>query len=124
MKPRTIVLLLAFFAFAAKLYCAATTCGTDDAGTFFAFCHRVHRPGLLAMYRESIIFNHTPLVGWFTAAIFHLCEYDLDSYAFNFCLRVPAIFADLFCLLALMWTKEKTGQPSWWVLGLLAVSPV
>ncbi|HEY2342351.1 MAG TPA: glycosyltransferase 87 family protein [Chthoniobacteraceae bacterium] len=124
MKPRTIVLLLAFLALAAKLYCAATTCGTNDAVTFLSFGHRIDRSGLIVMYRETIIFNHTPLVGWFTAAIFDLAQNDLDSYAFNFFLRAPAIFADLFCLLALMWTKEKTGKPSWCVLGLLAVSPV
>ena len=30
----------------------------------------IHAHGLIAMYRETSFFNHTPLVGWFVSAAY------------------------------------------------------
>ncbi|HSI11027.1 MAG TPA: glycosyltransferase 87 family protein [Chthoniobacter sp.] len=128
MKPRTIVLLLAIAALVAKLYCAATTIGSSDVVFFYQFAHMIHERGLLAMYEASIFFNHTPLVGWFSDAAYTLAgantpDPDAKRY-FVFYLRLPAIFADFFGVIALLWYQEKTGRPLWWALALYAASPV
>lgn len=122
MSPRLVVLLLAFAALLAKLYCAATTIGTSDVAFFHEFARTIHEQGLLAMYRATPFFNHTPLVGWFSAAAYALCDGEKPSFVFY--LRLPAIFADLFAVLALLWLREKTGRPAWWALAIFAASPV
>lgn len=127
MKPRTIVLLLAFAALAAKLYCAATTIGTSDVAFFYQFAHAIHERGLLSMYEASVFFNHTPIVGWFSELVYWLsggADVPNSKLIFVFYLRLPAIFADFFGVIALLWYREKTGRPSWWALGLYAASPV
>lgn len=122
MKPRFFVLLLAVAALLAKLYCAATTVGSCDVVFFYRFAQVIHHDGLLAMYRATPFFNHTPLVGWFTDGIFSLAGGEQRLFAFY--LRLPAIFADFFAVLALLWLREKTGRPAWWALMLFAASPV
>src|ERR1051325_4085234 len=122
MKPRTLVLLLAVAALLAKFYCAATTVGSSDVVLFWKFAHTIHCHGLLAMYRETPFFNHTPLVGWFSEAALRLAHGEQRLFAFY--LRLPAIFADFFALLVLLRLREKTGRPAWWALALFAASPV
>ncbi|MDR3402228.1 MAG: hypothetical protein P4L99_06990 [Chthoniobacter sp.] len=128
MKPRTIVLLLAIAALAAKLYCAATTIGSADVVFFYQYAHTIHEQGLPTMYQATVFFNHTPLVGWFSDAAYTLAgaatqDPDAKRY-FVFYLRLPAIFADFFGVIALLWFQEKTGRPLWWALALYAASPV
>jgi uncharacterized membrane protein len=122
MKPRLLVLLLAVLALLAKLYCAATTVGSCDVVFFWKFAHTIHRDGLLAMYQATTFFNHTPLVGWFSEAALQFSGGEQRLFAFY--LRLPAIFADFFAVLALLWLREKTGRPAWWALALFAASPV
>ncbi len=122
MKPRSAVLLLAMVAFSAKIYCAATTIGTSDVVFFSQFGATIHERGLLSMYKATPLFNHTPLIGWFSEAVYRLSGGGKPQFAFL--LRLPAIFADLFGVLALLWFREKTGRPAWWALALYAVSPV
>jgi hypothetical protein len=125
MKPRILVLLLAIAALIAKIYCAASTIGTSDVVFFYNFARTIHELGLIAMYRITPLFNHTPLVGWFSEAayVFSGGGPDDDQF-FAFYLRLPAIFADFFGVIALLWLREKTGRPGWWALGLYAASPV
>ncbi len=127
MKPRTIVLLLAVTALAAKIYCAATTIGTSDVAFFWQFAHAIHERGLLSMYEASVFFNHTPLVGWFSEFAYWLAggadQLEAKRH-FVFYLRIPAIFADFLGVAAVMWYQEKTGRPQWWALALYAASPV
>jgi uncharacterized membrane protein len=122
MKPRVLVLLLAIAAFFAKIYCAATTIGSSDVMFFYGYARFIHQHGLIAMYQETPFFNHTPLVGWFANAAYVLSGGELPFFVFY--LRLPAIFADLFAVIALLWLREKTGRPAWWALGLFAASPV
>jgi hypothetical protein len=125
MKPRAIVLLLAIAALVAKIYCAATTIGSSDVVFFYKFAKTIHEQGLLAMYQATPFFNHTPLVGWFSEAAYWLAGSDnSDKPFFVFYLRLPAIFADFFGVVALLWFQEKTGRPRSWALGLYAASPV
>src|SRR5581483_88186 len=128
MKPRNVVLLLAVAALAAKIHCAATTIGSSDVVFFYQFAETIHKEGLLAMYKATPFFNHTPLVGWFSDACYWLSgaadnEKDAKPF-FVFYLRLPAIFADLFGVIALLWYQEKTGRPLWWALAIYAASPV
>lgn len=128
MNPRALVLLLAIAALAAKLYCAATTIGSSDVAFFYDYARTIHDHGLLAMYRKTPFFNHTPLVGWFSEAAYALAlqiaEPGKDKPLFVFYLRLPAIFADLFAVIALLWLREKTGRPAWWAMAIFAASPV
>ena len=124
MKPRGVILLLAALALAAKLYCAATTFGTADVNLFWEFGRIIQSHGLIHMYLATALFNHTPLMGWFAAFCHWLATEGGDGSAFNFYLRLPAIFADFGTVLTLVWLKQKTGKPAWWAIGLLAVSPV
>jgi hypothetical protein len=122
MNPRAAVLLLAIAALIAKIYCASTTIGTSDVVFFYDFARTIHERGLLAMYQATTFFNHTPLVGWFSEAAYVLSGGEKPFFVFY--LRLPAIFADFFGVIALLWLREKTGRPMWWALGLYAASPV
>jgi len=125
MKPRSLVLLLAFLSLAAKLYCAATTVGATDVGVFAIFARSIHEGGLIEMYKSTQFFNHTPLVGWFLEAIYALSGGRGGSiWVFAFLLRLPPIFADMGAVLTLLWLREKTGRPAWWAVALFAASPV
>jgi uncharacterized membrane protein len=122
MKPRSLVLLLALGSLAAKLYCAAKTIGTSDVAFFYQFAQIIRAHGLIAMYRDTSFFNHTPLVGWFSEAVYALA--GGDRWKFAFYLRLPAILSDAGAVLTLLWLREKTGRPAWWALALFAASPV
>ena len=122
MKPRSLVLLLALGALGAKLYCAATTIGTSDVAFFLRFAQIIRAHGLIAMYQDSTLFNHTPLVGWFSEMADALS--GGDRWRFALYLRLPGIFADTGAVLTLLWLREKTGRPAWWALALFAASPV
>ena len=124
MKPRSIVLLLALFALLAKLYCALTTTGSTDVLIFFQFARFIDHHGLIAMYKETPLFNHTPIVGWFSEAVSKITLHDKDPRDFAFLLRLPAIFSDLAGVLALLWLRNKTGRPAWWAIAIFAASPV
>lgn len=116
------MLLLALGALTAKLYCAAKTIGTSDVALFYRFAQIIHAHGLIAMYRDTSFFNHTPLVGWFSEAVYALS--GGDRWKFAFYLRLPAILSDAGAVLTLLWLREKTGRPAWWALALFAASPV
>lgn len=127
MKHRTLVLLLAVAALAAKIYCAATTLGSSDVIFFWQFAHAIHERGLLSMYEATVFFNHTPLVGWFSELAYWLAggaDHPEAKPHFVFYLRLPAIFADFLGVAAVMWYQERTGRPQWWALALYAASPV
>jgi hypothetical protein len=122
MNPRVLVLLLAVAALAAKLYCAATTVGSSDVAFFYEYARIIHEQGLLAMYRTTPFFNHTPLVGWFADAAYSLAGGEKPYFVFY--LRLPAIFADFCAVIALIWWQERAGRPAWWALAIFAASPV
>lgn len=121
-KPELLILVLALLATAAKIYCAWTTIGTADVGRFREFGHTISEHGLVAMYRETPLFNHTPLVGTFVGAAYDLAEGHGRPFARI--LRAPGIAADLLSVLVLLWLRRRTGRPAWWALALFAVSPV
>ena len=121
-KPELLILVLALLATVAKVYCAWTTIGTADVGLFREFGHTISDRGLTAMYRETPLFNHTPLVGTFTGF-----AYDLSGgqgRPFARIMRAPGIVADLLSVFVLLWLRRRTGRPAWWALALFAVSPI
>ena len=73
-KPELLILALVLLATVAKIYCAWTTVGTADVGLFREFGHTISDRGLMAMYRETAVFNHTPLVGTFAGVAYDLAE--------------------------------------------------
>lgn len=98
MNSRQILQIAAVAALLAKLLCAALTVGTNDVETFYNFGRFIHEHGLLAQYRATSEFNHTPLVGWFVAGIYGLAK----GIGFNWLLRVPGIVAD-FLAVGMLW---------------------
>jgi uncharacterized membrane protein len=120
MKPRPTILLAALLALLAKLYCAATTVGTNDADAFYNFGRFIWEHGLLAQYRATPEFNHTPFVGWFCAGIYGIGH----GFAFNWLLRLPGIVADFCSVGILLRWRETKGHPPGWAVALFALSPV
>jgi hypothetical protein len=123
-KPRFVVILVALLALAAKLYCAVTTIGTSDVVTFYNFAQYINERGLIALYQDTPLFNHTPLVGWYAAFAYRMADAGRSPGMFAFLLRLPGILADLGAVAAVLWRREKTGRPAWWALALFAASPV
>src|SRR4051812_28863474 len=120
MKPRTAILFAALLALVAKLYCAATTSGTNDADAFYNFGRFIWEHGLLAQYRETPEFNHTPLTGWFCALAYGIG----NGFAFNWLLRLPGIVADFLAVRVLLDLWQNHARSRWWALALFALSPV
>jgi hypothetical protein len=120
MNPRTAVWLAASAALLAKLLCAALTVGTNDADAFYNFGRFIWEHGLLAQYRATPEFNHTPLVGWFCAGIYGIGH----GFAFNWLLRLPGIIADFLAVGVLARWSASGGRPPLWALLLFALSPV
>lgn len=92
-RPGLIYGLCCLLAFVAKLYCAATTFGTNDTGLFQLFGQAVYEAGLQATYENSRHFNHTPLLASVLAGMFWLSQ--TFGWSFPFLLRLPGIVADL-----------------------------
>jgi len=120
-KPEILILLLALLATGAKLYCAFTTLGSADVFYFYQFGKVIADQGVVKMY-EDPIFNHPPLLGTYLGFAYEWAGPNKALFAAY--IRLPGIVADLGVILALLWVRRKTGQPPWWALGLLAVSPV
>jgi len=120
-KPEIVILLLALLATVAKLYCASTTIGSADVFYFHEFGKVIADQGVVKIY-ENPIFNHPPLLGTYLGFAYEWAGPKEKLFAFY--IRLPGILADLAVVLALLWVKRQTGRPSWWALGLLAVSPV
>jgi uncharacterized membrane protein len=121
-KQEAYIVLIAVLAAVAKLYCALTTTGTMDVICFREFGHYISDHDVIAIYKWTPMFNHTPLVGTVASLI-----YDLTSSRigwFPFCIRLPGIIADFASVLALLWLRRRVGRPNWWALGLFAASPV
>ncbi len=121
MNPTRMIVIAALLATALKLWWAASSVGSNDVVLFFLYGRGIQEEGLVALYGPAL-FNHTPLVGWLSGAIYELTGGVGRSFAFW--LRVPGILADLLTVLALLWLRRKTGTPPWWALGLFALSPV
>jgi hypothetical protein len=144
-KPELLILLLALLATAAKLYCAFMTIGSADIYYFHQIGQVVSEGGIIKSY-EHTLFNQPPLFVKYLGFVYDWAKPPLAFIApdvrvpgfvpagarveteslmsFASYIRVPCIAADLAVVLALLWVKRRTGRPSWWALGLLAVSPV
>ena len=125
MRPNRIIVLAALIALAAKLFCAATTVGTNDTVFFYGFGKMINQHGLAWTYEHVSIFNHTPLVGAY-AALLQRTEpgTQMRMELLPFFLRLPGIIADFLSVFVLMRLRTKIGGPPWWAIGLFALSPV
>ncbi|MDB6174988.1 MAG: rane protein [Chthoniobacteraceae bacterium] len=123
-RARTCFLFCCGIALLAKLYCAATTFGTNDTGLFAIYAEALYDAGLETTYATSQHFNHTPLLSsalmvlHFTAKMFGL--------SFPLLLRLPGILADLVTSLMLWRLLErhlpKRLNPAW--CSLFALNPL
>jgi hypothetical protein len=121
MSPTRLIILATLFSTGLKFWWAAASDGSNDVMLFYLYARAIQEKGLLGMY-GPVLFNHTPLVGWFAGAIYEMT--GGAGRGFAFWLRAPGIVADLVTVLSLLWLRRKTGVPPWWVLALFALSPV
>lgn len=121
MKPSpTVIWIAAWGALLAKLCCAVLTAGSNDIDTFYNFGRFIWENGLLEQYRATREFNHTPLVGWYCAAIYGIGK----GAGFHLLLRLPGIIADFLVVRTLLTTPEWEGRFPRWAFLLFALSPV
>ncbi len=125
MKQTHWILLAAVLALAAKLYCAATTVGTNDAVFFYGFGKVINKYGLEYLYEKVNIFNHTPMIGGYTALLQSANPVQkFSAMPYWFFLRLPGIVADFLSVLILLRIQKRTGTPPAWAIALFALSPV
>ncbi len=121
---RNIFYFCCVLAFAAKLYCAATTYGTNDTGLFAMYGQAVAEAGLEQTYAASQHFNHTPLLASVLAGLYLLTK--KTGLPFPLLLRLPGIVADLVTCL-MLWRlvhRDLPGRLSTVWCCLFALSPV
>lgn len=124
MRPSLIYYGFCFLALVAKIYCAATTFGTNDTGLFQLYGEAVYQLGLQQTYESSQHFNHTPLL----ASVLMGMSWLSQTYALPFplILRLPGIFADVVSAIVI-WKLSRKLWPehvSWWWCCLFPLSPV
>ncbi len=94
-----IFLCCCILAFVAKVYCAATTQGTNDTGLFELYGQAVAEEGIERTYAASQHFNHTPLLANVLAGMHWVSQEG--GLPFPLLLRLPGIVADLVVCLML-----------------------
>lgn len=105
-----------------KLILAAQTLGTNDVAFFRLYGTQIAEHGLIPLYQSVPLFNHTPLIGLFSALLARWTEGDPRLFALL--LRLPGIAADLVAIGALLRLRSRTGTPPAWALMVFALSPV
>jgi hypothetical protein len=109
---------------ALKVYCAATTYGTNDTGLFHLYGQAIAEAGLQETYRASHHFNHTPALAAVLVCLYRLA--NTCAWSFPLLLRLPGIAADVVTAL-IVWrliTVDLRGKlsPRW--ANLFALNPV
>jgi F0F1-type ATP synthase assembly protein I len=127
-RGRQAVLVAAVLALIAKLLIAWNTFGTNDVLTFYIFGKSLASQGLEWTYRNTILFNHPPLVAYYLRGIYSLHHLLLGAIGitFPFLLRLPGIIADFVVILILLQIKKNDSRlrlPTW-ALVIFALSPV
>jgi hypothetical protein len=86
-------LVLGVAAVALKLVLSATTHGTNDVATFLRFLREYRGSGAVLLYEKEFYFTHPPFVIRFLEGVGWLAK--TTGLSWPFCLRLPAILADL-----------------------------
>ena len=123
-----LIFLLAVLALILKIYCAASTFGETDVVLHYQFGRQISKTGLDSMYRQTALFNHTPVTGTFVCLAYELSARLDDAIPFHFfplILRLPVILADFLTVLVfLRLCRKMTRPPPVWALVLFTLSPV
>ena len=123
--PATVLFTAAItLATALKIYCAATTYGTNDTGLFHLYGQAIYEAGLEETYKASQHFNHTPPLAIFLALLYWLSK--TFAWSYPLLLRLPGIAADVVSALV-VWkliARDFRGRisPAW--ASLFALNPV
>jgi hypothetical protein len=107
-----------------KIYCAATTYGTNDTGLFQLYGQALYENGLEETYKASQHFNHTPALSCLLIALYWVTT--TFSWSFPLVLRLPGIAADVVtCIfLSRLISRDSSTGLSWnWGI-LFALNPV
>ena len=120
--PRFIVLVALALGTFAKLWLAGTSIGSNDLPLFKGFARLLETHGLVELYRNSTIFNHTPLISAYTVGAHWIAGDSTQSFAFVF--RLGGIVADAAVVFGLLRMVRLGVQIPTWALALFAASPV
>ena len=107
-----------------KIYCAATTWGTNDTALFQMYGQALYENGMQKTYEASQHYNHTPTLSILLMALYWLSS--TFSWYYPLLLRLPGIAADVVTSL-MLWrlaSKHMAGRisPAW--VCLFALNPV
>jgi Gpi18-like mannosyltransferase len=107
-----------------KIYCAATTWGTNDTGLFQLYGHALYEAGLEKTYEASQYYNHTPALSAVLMGLYWLSS--TFALPFPLLLRLPGILADVVTTL-MLWrlvSRHMPGRISVGWVCLFALNPV
>lgn len=140
MRKSHLIITAALLAFILKLLIAFNTIGTSDVVLFQQWGRLIEKDGLSHTYENVKLFNHTPLVGNFSAVLVSLSGHNLENLDTNnmqlllgsiqasyfpLILRLPGIIADFLSVLLVLHITGRyfKGCPTWAVV-LFALSPI
>src|SRR5688572_693796 len=104
------LLILAALGIVARLLIAWMSYGTNDAVSFWEFAVQINEHGLLWMYRNVPLFNHTPLIGYWALGAMKLTA-EAAPERFPFVFKLPAIAADVLAAYVLWRIGSGRGGP-------------
>ena len=77
-RQRQLLGLVLALGVAIRLVIAARSTGTNDAELWRLFAYNIQERGLAQTYRDAVIFNHPPLMGWASWLSLELAPYALS----------------------------------------------
>lgn len=106
-----------------RLLIAARSTGANDAELWRLFAYNIQERGLAQTYRDAIIFNHPPLMGWASWLSLELAQ--LLHHRFIYVFKVLPMISEAACawLLWLCWRKQGQGRAAQ-VVGLFSLNLV
>jgi hypothetical protein len=113
---RSLVWILAL-ALGLRLYVAAISYGTNDIETWRTFARLALQHGVSRVYELHPLFNHPPLMGWYSAGM--LAISSALNVDFTFVFKLVPIAADTLAV----WLVYRIGRPATPWLLLFAINP-
>src|SRR5262245_54739354 len=116
------ILLAAFVATAAKLFCAFTTYGSEDVRLYFLYGKMINLDSMARVLHRVPAFNLPPLPAEYSAILEELLG-GSETW-FPFLLKLPGILCYLGTVIAMIWLQRRIPGIRTWSLVIFAASPV
>jgi hypothetical protein len=123
MSRRSTLLVLGACGLLARVLLSAISTGSDDIRSWERYAHSIAERGLLALYRDDVLFNHPPLPAYFSRASIFFAR--ILHLSFPFVFKLPGVVAD--CLTAWLlwswWNRRSGADAGAWAFALYGWSP-